>query len=87
MSDELDISYTPPEPETVYDGWYRWRARVVPWKSPIRSRDGYRFVMERQFGGFSWEQIRVSRWFEERQKCEREARVWLASHWYEGDLV
>lgn len=71
----------------VYDGWHYHRARVVEWPSPIRRRDGYRFVRERKFASFSWEQVGVSSWYPTIEDCERAARLWLAGIVHEGRLV
>jgi hypothetical protein len=72
----------------VYDGWYYWRAIVVPFPSPILRRYGCRFVRERKFAStFPWEQVSTSRWFASFSDCEKAANTWLDGKWFEGRLV
>lgn len=75
------------EGREVYDGWHYWRARIVPFPSPIRRRYGCRFVKERKFASFSWQQVGMSRWFESFEECEKAANNWLDAQHYEGDVV
>lgn len=65
---------------------YRYRARIEPAPSTFLRRPGFRFVIEKHFMG--WDRHSTSRWFRDREACERAAHAVLDG--YEpskGDLL
>ena len=57
MSDDL---FTELEKGIVYDGWYDWRVALET--KVVRDNPRYRWVLERRFGRFSWEDYSHGRW-------------------------
>ena len=41
------------ERSTIYDGWHEWRIAIE--KKERLGKPRYRWVLERRFGSFSWE--------------------------------
>ena len=55
--------------KSVYDGWHDWRIAIE--KKERRGTPRYRWVLERRFGRFSWEDYRSGWWTKSAEKAVR----------------